>query len=218
MNLLKNFQDRLYEELLLLFNETEPGRALKKLSDLGLLKVIHPALTFNEELEETLKSLHETVSWFNLLFLEEKTDRGVLYLMALLSELKEEEAEAAAERLSPPPKIKDMIDKGISKAREVVKRLPSEDPVEIYNLLRKLRLETILLAMALSKDRLKQKVISRYLTELRKVEPILKGEDLKKIGVKPGPVYSRILKELLEEKLRGHLKSREDEERFVRRI
>jgi tRNA nucleotidyltransferase (CCA-adding enzyme) len=111
-----------------------------------------------------------------------------------------------------------MIDRGISKAREVAKRLPSEDPVEIYNLLRKLRLETILLAMALSKDRLKQKVISRYLTELRKIEPILKGEDLKKIGVKPGPVYSKILKELLEEKLRGHLKSREDEERFVRRI
>ena len=219
MNLFEKLSGpRLYEELLLLFNETEPGRALKKLSDLGLLKVIHPALTFNEELEETLKSLHETVSWFNLLFLEEKTDRGVLYLMALLSELKEEEAEAVAERLSPPPKIKDMIDKGISKAKEVVKRLPSEDPVEIYNLLRKLRLETILLAMALSKDRLKQKVISRYLTELRKVEPILKGEDLKKIGVKPGPVYSRILKELLEEKLRGHLKSREDEERFVRRI
>lgn len=219
MNLFEKLSGpRLYEELLLLFNETEPDRALKKLSDLGLLKVIHPALTFNEELEETLKSLHETVSWFNLLFLEEKTDRGVLYLMALLSELKEEEAEAAAERLSPPPKIKDMIDKGISKAREVVKRLPSEDPVEIYNLLRKLRLETILLAMALSKDRLKQKVISRYLTELRKIEPILKGEDLKKIGVKPGPVYSRILKELLEEKLRGHLKSREDEERFVKRI
>ena len=219
MNLFEKLSGpRLYEELLLLFNETEPDRALKKLSDLGLLKVIHPALTFNEELEETLKSLHETVSWFNLLFLEEKTDRGVLYLMALLSELKEEEAEAVAERLSPPPKIKDMIDKGISKAKEVVKRLPSEDPVEIYNLLRKLRLETILLAMALSKDRLKQKVISRYLTELRKIEPILKGEDLKKIGVKPGPVYSRILKELLEEKLRGHLKSREDEERFVRRI
>jgi len=219
MNLFEKLSGpRLYEELLLLFNETEPDRALKKLSDLGLLKVIHPALTFNEELEETLKSLHETVSWFNLLFLEEKTDRGVLYLMALLSELKEEEAEAAAERLSPPPKIKDMIDRGISKAREVAKRLPSEDPVEIYNLLRKLRLETILLAMALSKDRLKQKVISRYLTELRKIEPILKGEDLKKIGVKPGPVYSRILKELLEEKLRGHLKSREDEERFVRRI
>lgn len=219
MNLFEKLSGpRLYEELLLLFNETEPGRALKKLSDIGLLKVIHPALTFNEELEVTLKSMHETVSWFNLLFLEEKTDKGILYLMALLSELKEEEAEAAAGRLSPPPKVRDMIIKGISKAREVVKRLPSEDPVEIYDLLRELKLETILLAMAISKDRLKQKVISRYLTELRKVETVLKGEDLKKMGVKPGPVYSRILKELLEEKLRDHLKSREDEESFVRRI
>jgi tRNA nucleotidyltransferase (CCA-adding enzyme) len=209
---------RLYEELLLLFNETEPDRALKKLSDLSLLKVIHPAITFNEGLEATLKSLHETVSWFNLLFLEEKTDRRIVYLMALLSELKEEEVKAVTERLSPPPKIKDMIIKGISKAREVVRRLPSEDPVEIYDLLSELRLETVLLAMAISRDRLKQKAISRYLTELRKVETILKGEDLKKMGVKPGPVYSRIFKELLEEKLRGRLRSREDEERFVKTI
>ena len=35
---------RLYEELLLSFNETEPVRTLKKLSDFGLLKVIYPTL------------------------------------------------------------------------------------------------------------------------------------------------------------------------------
>jgi tRNA nucleotidyltransferase (CCA-adding enzyme) len=209
---------RLYEEILLIFNETEPAKAIKKMSELGLLKVIHPSLTFNEELELKLKSLHETVSWFNLLFLEEKADRGILYLMALLSELKEEEAEEVLERLSPPPKIKEIITKGIPKAKEIVKRLPLDDPVEIYNLLKGMRLETILLAMAISKDRLKQKVISRYLTELRKTETLLKGEDLKKMGIKPGPAYSKILKELLEEKLRGHLKSREDEEKFVTSI
>jgi tRNA nucleotidyltransferase (CCA-adding enzyme) len=207
---------RLFEELLLLFHETEPGKAVKRLSDISLLKVIHPELTFKEELEVTLKSMHETVSWFNLLFLDEKTDPGILYLMALLSGLKDEEVRAAVERLSPPPKIKDTMVRGMSDAREVVKRLPSDDPVKIYDLLSKLKLETTLLTMAISKDRQKQKVISRYLTELRKVKTILKGEDLKEMGVKPGPVYSRILRELLEEKLRGHLKSKEDEESFVR--
>ncbi|MEW6163279.1 MAG: CBS domain-containing protein [Nitrospirota bacterium] len=207
---------RLYEELLLLFNETEPIGTLERLSDLGLLKVIYPNLIFNEELEATLKSMHETLSWFNLLFLDERTDRGVLYLMALLSGLKDEEVKAAIERLSPPPKVRCMIIRGISYAREVLKRLPLDDPVEIYDLLSKLKLETILFLMAISKDRQKQKVISRYLTDLRKVKPILKGDDLKKMGIQPGPVYSKILKELLEEKLRGHLKSREDEERFVR--
>jgi len=35
------------------------------------------------------------------------------------------------------------------------------------------------------------------------------------MGVHPGPVYSKIFRELLKEKLRGHLESREDEEKFV---
>jgi tRNA nucleotidyltransferase (CCA-adding enzyme) len=82
---------RLYEELLLSFKETEPIKTLKKLSDFGLIKVIHSNLVFTEELEATLKSMQETVSWFNLLFLEEKPDKGILYLMALLSGLNDED-------------------------------------------------------------------------------------------------------------------------------
>jgi tRNA nucleotidyltransferase (CCA-adding enzyme) len=206
---------RLYEELLLSFKETEPVRTLKKLSDFNLLKVIHPNLIFNEELETIFKSMHDTLSWFNLLFLEEKPESGILYLMALLSGLKDEDVKAALERLSPPPRARDMIIKGISQARDILKKLPLDDPVGIYNLLSSFKLETILFSMALSKDRQKQKAISWYLTELRKIKTILKGDDLKGMGIQPGPVYSRLLKELLEEKLRGHLRSREDEERFV---
>ena len=217
MNLFERLSGpRLYEELLLLFHETEPSRTLKRLSDLGLLKVIHPSLVFNEELEATMKSMYETLSWFSLLFLEEKTDRGILFLMAVLTALKDEETKAAVERLVPSPKIRDLIILGIPLAREVLKKLPLNEPVETYNLLSKLKLETILLAMAISKDRQKQKVISYYLTELRKAKTILTGEDLKLLGIEPGPLYSQILKKLLEERLRGHLKSREDEERFVK--
>jgi tRNA nucleotidyltransferase (CCA-adding enzyme) len=217
MNLFERLSgQRLYEELLLLFHETEPSRTLKRLSDLGLLKVIHPTLVFNEELEATMKSMYETLSWFSLLFLEEKTDRGILFLMAVLTALKDEETKAAIERLVPSPKIRDLIIMGIPLAREVLKKLPLNKPVETYNLLSKLKLETILLAMAISKDRQKQKVISHYLTELRKAKTILTGEDLKLLGIEPGPLYSQILKKLLEERLRGHLKSREDEERFVK--
>jgi len=206
---------RLYEELLLSFKETEPIRTLKRLSDFGLLKVIHPNLAFTENLEATLKSMHETLAWFNLLFLEEKPDSGILFLMALLSGLKDEDIKTIMERLSPSPKVKLMIISGIMKARNIVSRLPFQDPVEIYEYFGKIKLEVVLFAMALSKDRKKQKVISRYLTELRNVKTILTGEDLKKMGIQPGPVYSKIFRELLEEKLRGHLKSREDEERVI---
>ncbi|OGW39580.1 MAG: hypothetical protein A2Y97_11955 [Nitrospirae bacterium RBG_13_39_12] len=206
---------RLYEELLLSFNETEPVKTLKKLSDYGLLKVIHPNLVFNDELEEILKSMHDTLSWFNLLFLEEKTDSGILYLMALLSGLKDEDVKAVLERLSPPPRMREMIITSMTQARAMLGKLPVNDPVEIYNMLSSIKLETLLFMMALTEDSQKKKAISRYLTELRKIRTIMKGDDLKRAGIKPGPVYSKILKELLEEKLKGRLKFREDEERFV---
>lgn len=207
---------RLYEELLLSFYETDPVRTLKRLSDIGLLKVIHKNLTFNENLEENLKSMQETISWFDLLFLEERTDKGVLFLMVLLAGLKEEDIKTVLDRLSPPPKVKEMIVKGLTYAREILKRPSVDDPVEIYKILSNTKLEVVLFVMALSKDRKKKKMISYFLTELRNVKTILKGDDLKNMGIKPGPIYSKILKELLEEKLRGHLKTREEEEQFVR--
>ena len=209
---------RLYEELRLSFHETEPTKTLKKLSDYGLLKVIHPNLAFTEELEATLRSMQETLSWFNLLFLEEKPDKGIFYLMSLLSGLKDADMKAAAERLSPPPRIRDIILRGIPQARSILRRFPVNDPVEVHKIFSNLELEIVLFLMALSKDRKIQKVISHYLTELRNIKTILTGDDLKGMGIQPGPVYSKILRKLLEEKLRGLVKTRENEEKFVRSL
>jgi tRNA nucleotidyltransferase (CCA-adding enzyme) len=209
---------RLYEELRLSFHETEPTKTLKKLSDYGLLKVIHPNLAFTEELEATLRSMQETLSWFNLLFLEEKPDKGIFYLMSLLSGLKDADMKAAAERLSPPPRIRDIILRGIPQAKSILRRFPVNDPVEVHKIFSNLELEIVLFLMALSKDRKIQKVISHYLTELRNIKTILTGDDLKGMGIQPGPVYSKILRKLLEEKLRGLVKTREDEEKFVRSL
>jgi tRNA nucleotidyltransferase (CCA-adding enzyme) len=117
--------------------------------------------------------------------------------------------------LSPSPRVKDTIIKGIASAQDVVRQLPVRDPVEIYTLLHTLKIEVILFSMALSRDRQKKKAISRYLTELRNIKTVLTGDDLKKMGIQPGPVYTKILRQLLEEKMRGRAKSRDDEEKFV---
>jgi len=208
---------RLYEELLIAFAETEPVETLKRLSEFGLLKIIHPGLAFNADLESALQSMFETLAWFDLLFLEERPDRGILYLMALLSGLDDEERKAAVERLSAPPKISSMIMKGISHSKEILRKLPLSNPVDLYRLLRDVNLETLLFSMAVGRDKQKQKSISRYLIELRKIKPVLKGNDLKKMGVQPGPLYSKLFEELLDEKLMGRLKNKEDEEAFIKR-
>ena len=188
---------RLYEELLLAFRETEPVKTLKTLSEFGLLKVIHPGLLFNNELESALQSMFETLAWFNLLFLEESPDRGALYLMALLSTLKEEERNTAVERLAPPPRVREMTTKGIAQSRDILNKLPSNDPAGLYHVLNGVNLEILLFSMAQSKSKQKQKAISQYLIELRKITPILKGKDLQKIGFKPGPLYSKLFQNCL---------------------
>ena len=207
---------RLCDELLLTFSETEPVRTIKRLSDYGLLKVIHRDLVFDVRLETILLSVHDTLSWFNLLFLDERPDRGTLYLMALLSVLSEDNREAALERLATPPKVKEIISKGIFRARELINALPLNDPVKTYRAIHALDLETTLFAMASAADDQKKKEISHYLIELRKVTVQMNGADIRGMGIVPGPIYSAILSSVLDEKLRGGLRTKEAEIAFVR--
>ncbi|MEJ2684659.1 MAG: CBS domain-containing protein [Candidatus Sulfobium sp.] len=207
---------RLYDELILAFNETNPVRTLKRLADFGLLKVIHRDLGFDEKLETTLASMYETIAWYSLLYLEEKVDTGILYLMALLSNLSDAGRREALDRLSAPPRARDVITRSISQSAGILRRLPLHDPAAIYHLMRNVDTEIILFSMALTRDTEKKKEISRFLVELRKAGPLLTGKDLLKFGIPQGPIYSKILNDLLEAQLRGKVKTVEDEKNFVR--
>lgn len=207
---------RLYEELILTFSETEPVKAIKRLSHYGLLRVIHQNLAFDERLESILQSIHDTLSWFNLLFLEGKPDKGIIYLMALLSVLGDDDRETAFTRLSTLSTVRERINKGILHSQELVKRLPLHDPAKVYKTVCPLDMETILFSMATAANDNQKRELSHYLIELRKVKPQLTGQDLKNMGIMPGPVYSEILDTLLEERLRRNLTTREDELAFVK--
>ncbi|MCE5194086.1 MAG: CBS domain-containing protein [Nitrospiraceae bacterium] len=208
--------ERLYDELILTFNEKYPVKTLKKLSEFDLLKVINPSLTFTNELESSLQSVFETLAWFNLLYLEEIPDKGIVYIMALLSELKENEKKVSAERLNMSLKTKQTIINGIAVGKEILKKISFDNNVKTYHLLKDISLEILLFSMAICKDKTKQKTISHYLIELRKTKPFLDGNDLKKMGVRPGPLYSRLFEKLIDEKLRGRIKTKEDEEKFIK--
>jgi tRNA nucleotidyltransferase (CCA-adding enzyme) len=62
-----------------------------------------------------------------------------------------------------------------------------------------------------------RKAIGDFLTTTRRVRPILRGDDLRGLGLRPGPIYRDILNSLLYARLDGHVQSRDDELRFVRR-
>ena len=61
-------------------------------------------------------------------------------------------------------------------------------------------------------------VVKLYLEELKYIKPLISGTELKELGVKEGPAVGRILDTILKEKLKGRLKSPEEELEFAKRL
>ncbi len=210
---------RLYDELNLLFLETEPLSAIKRLAELDLLKFIHPDLVITKPLEEIFEYIQETFAWFKLLFLEEELNKSHLFLIALFEVLKTKyERERALQRLAVPQKAKKGIIESIEQSKATLLKLRSTawKEKDVYYALQPLSLQTILFSIAKTKAKKQKKALSLYLTTLRKLKPSLTGKDLKTMGYTPGPLFNKIFKTILEARLEGRVKSREEEIEFVK--
>jgi len=207
---------RMYDELNLLFLETEPISAIKRLEELNLLQFIHRHLKVTKALEDTFKSIQETYAWFKLLFFEEEINKSHLFLMSLIEELTLPERKEALQRLQVPPKASREILDGIEHSQTALTKLQHVSQREIYYILYPLNVQTILFTMAKAQRKEQKKAVSLFLTTLRKIRPELKGEDLQEMGYKPGPLYKKIFTAMLDARLERQVKSRENEINFVR--
>ena len=89
-------------------------------------------------------------------------------------------------------------------------------PSFIYVKLKDVPNEVLCLAMMEGKsDILKERVVS-FLKNYKKERLYISGKDLKKLGIKPGPIYSQILNGLLYAQLDGEVNSKKDEIKFVK--
>ena len=91
-------------------------------------------------------------------------------------------------------------------------------PSKIYSILEPLSFEEILFIRAGTKNKLVLSRIRDFFARYNRVRIKIGGEDLKKLGVKPGPLYTKLLVEVLHKKLDGGVKTKRDELDFVKRL
>lgn len=60
-----------------------------------------------------------------------------------------------------------------------------------------------------------RRFVSLYLTRLRMIAPALNGEDLRELGLEPGPLFRRMKERLLQARLNGEVSSRDEEVALV---
>jgi tRNA nucleotidyltransferase (CCA-adding enzyme) len=212
--------ERIYDELVLMFSELDPLKVLRRMRELDLLKFLHPGLRFSAELERLFISIGDTLTWHRLLYLNVQAERWFVYLMGLFDRLKDDAAQEALERLSVPPRIRKRIMASREHCREVLFEFYRNDHLpasRVYDLLKPLDIEQILIMMAKARKEPAKRYISLYLTRLRDVRVTLTGDTLKELGLPPGPRYKKILSGLLDAKLDGTVSTEEDEIDFVKK-
>jgi tRNA nucleotidyltransferase (CCA-adding enzyme) len=213
---------RVLAELILILQEDDPVSAVKRMRDFDLLRFLHPNLKFTEETEVLFERVHHVLSWFDYLFLEEKYERWLIFFYGLIDLLKEEEVVEVCQRLSMNEKEKTRIIEGKKEAEQVLLQVfawISSDYTpkrsEIYTVLGPLSMEAKLFMMAKTTQMTTRRYISLYFTQLKDAKPLLKGADLIRLGIQPGPAIKRNLANLLKARLDEQLMTREDEMAFL---
>ncbi len=209
---------RLLNELILILNEPDPRPAIGRLAEVGVLKLIHPDLKLGPEMDEILARTYDVLAWHDLLFRPQAPKRWIVYLLAILKGLSSKEIMELVDRLGLDGTDKKTFVEGrelAEKTLEVLSRRPFMKLSEIYWLLRGLNLEVLLYLFSIVRNGDVRQDISRYITELQDIRPMLTGEDLKDMGLKPGPLFKTILHRLLEARLDGEVRYRQDEMQLV---
>ena len=209
---------RLFSELRQILEEEKPLMALRRLNEYKLLKVIHPEIVYDSTLEDLLNSVEKILAWHNLLFLEDSCRKWMVYLLALARSFDQKLLEQLCERLELTERYQKVFVHEKIKADMCLKWMESQKGFKnsvLYRRLWSFRTEILLYMMASTAAEAVRRAISNYFTRLRSAVTVLKGNDLKEMGIEPGPVYRKILDSLLDARLNGQVKTREDEVRFV---
>ncbi len=231
-NLMKNavkmgFMDRLsggrvLSELILILQEENPVSALKRMKDFNLFHFLHPRIKFDEEAVLLFERIHHVIAWFDLLFLDERYERWLIYFYGLFDTLKEAEIAELCQRLVVNDKLRKKVTDGKRQADQVLfqifswinaDRLPKRS--EIYAVLDPLSTEERLYMMAKTTQVETRRYISLYFTQLKDTKPLLGGADLIQMGIKPGPSIKKTLTHLLQARLDEQVTTRQDEMEYI---
>mgnify|MGYP001571700859 FL=1 len=205
---------RLFDELVLIFSEHDPIKAVRKMNEFDLLKFIHPRIRLTPYIEALFPNINDVIAWYKLLYLDTPVINWQIYFMGLLDELGKEYIVEVCRRLTIPGQFEEKIIYGRDEIKRISIKLYRQKnirPSEIYHLLKPVSIELLLLMMAKAKEDRVKKAISLYLTNLQGIKTSTTGSDLKRIGLAPGPLFKEIMDKILDARLDGEVRSREEE-------
>ena len=207
---------RIRHELDRILQEALPEKTLQRLADLGVLPQLHPALVmdgWHYAQFARLRTAYAQADPDNPLRQEplERLYWGVLVLRLPLAA-----HEAIIERLALRGETQQfMAGLRVLQEQQVALNAATLRPSQVVTYLDHATPTAVALWIALDVEPALTPLLTHYLAEWRHVRPLLNGHALRKLGLSPGPLFSKILTRLRAARLDGQLSSLIEEEAFA---
>jgi tRNA nucleotidyltransferase (CCA-adding enzyme) len=212
---------RVFHELRLILEEKTPLACLRRMHEYKLLAAVHPLLALTPAREAVLMEVENVVNWYRLLYIEPKPQVWLIYFLALCSGMDPAQFATVGKRLNFSKRTAGDIAHLREQVRDTAQGLFNWEyhkgpQSELYFLLEALPVEGALFLMARNPREPLQKYVSLYLTTLRARRVEITGNDLKALGVEPGPEYASILRRIKGAAIDGVAVCRADQLKMAR--
>jgi len=222
MRMLDRIQpQRVRNELILLLKEEEPWKQIKRLQRLVGLKFISPHLSLSQNNYKLLNAIQSQISRFKKNYpARRQLDSWLIYFIGIMDALKPNDIKLVCKKFVFPKGDERRMLSFHSFCRKVIYGLGKNkvSPVKIFNLLEPLTYEVTLLIKAKAKSSNVKRHMENYLKIYNGMRICISGDDLHKLGIKPGPYYEKIFKRVLKARLKGLVRTKEDELALISRL
>jgi tRNA nucleotidyltransferase (CCA-adding enzyme) len=213
--------ERIRHELYLILRERQPELALGRLDGLGALAQIDPRLFCTPAICERFDRLRVAVARGGWQITSEDARRPPpgLYLALLTYDFGRDGLEGLAARLKIFRQDLDLLRQVLDqRENELILDQPDLSNREIYALLRYSSSASRLVQwLSTGSERVRQR-LWRYEMELRHIEPEVDGEYLKSLGLKPSPLFGKLLNAVRDARLDGRVQTAEEEKTLIDRL
>jgi tRNA nucleotidyltransferase (CCA-adding enzyme) len=201
---------RIRKEFFLLLEERNWDKIILNLSKEGVFKELGIR---NNISRATINSFRNIISNFNTT----KRNWKLSKLLIITENAKPEEIKTFSQRVGLKKKESNLLLELTKKKTSLTLSKKEISTKQIYLLLETIPLDGLVYLLSKVKPRSKKRIMM-YLNNLKDIKTKINGKDLKRLGIKEGPIYKQILKMVFDEKLDGRLKTKKEEIEFVKQI
>ena len=201
------------------FKERLPKSIMIRMGELGIWEALFPGLRFSPSVEKRIEYLQRMFPKIKEFGIQLKGMGWLAYIAALLSDSPVNVQFSAMDRMNFSPPEREALTSCLSSLIPVEQFFGSKKTLknsEVYLFLKNYSQVSLLYCMAAAKRRQARRWIVLHSLRFFSLKGELTGNDLIKMGYRPGPQIGELLENIRLESMDGKIATRDDEIRYLK--